>query len=66
MWEECLNRTKSQYSKADAINAMYMALYALYSPEDNTTLAENVFASSLIAFLAFSILHLFQKFWSRF
>ena len=50
--EECLNRTKSQYSKADAIDAMYMALYVLYFPEDNTALAENVFVLPLIAFLA--------------
>jgi hypothetical protein len=51
--QECLNRTKSQYSKADAIGAMYTAFYMLYYPEDSTALAENVFASPLIAFLAF-------------
>ena len=43
--EEFVNRKKSLHSKADVIDAMYMALYMLYFPEDNTALAENVFAS---------------------
>ena len=54
--KQCLNMTKSQYNKADTIDAMYTALFALYYPEDSTVLAENVFASPLIAFLAFQCL----------
>lgn len=51
--QKCLNSKKTQYSKVKAIDAMYSTLNKMYYPEDSTALAEDVFASPLISFLAF-------------
>lgn len=52
----CLKEKPALYSKKRAVLAMRSALHALYFPKDTTLLAQDVFISPFLSFLAFLML----------